>query len=107
MDLSFSNTNIKDFFNGSDAYIPTRELIYVHTHPLIRPNFVNELETLLLKAGDILIAKNMKGHPVEELAKVAIEIGSSLPGINEDNAGKILFSMRKAYKLCNQIIGMR
>ena len=39
MDLSFSNELIKNYFEGSDDYVPVTELIYVHEHPLIKGSF--------------------------------------------------------------------
>jgi hypothetical protein len=107
MDFTFNNTNIKSFFEGNTADAPVAELIYLHAHPLIKPNFIIQLEQMILDAGQVLKARRMQGRPVEELISIALDIGQSLPDITSDNATKILVRMRDAYVLCNNLIGLK
>lgn len=100
MNFSFDNTKVAVFFSGEDSDPPIDELIYLHTHPLIRPNFLVELDELVIMAGHKLKAKNMSGYPVQELIRIATEIGKALPTINSDNALSILLEMRNLKNLC-------
>ena len=103
MDFTFNNELIKNYFEGSDEYVPTGELMWLHTHPLVTPNFLTQIEELILKAGEIMQKHNMKGYPIPELEAIAIEIGQNLPDITIDNAPIILGAMRKAYKLSKDL----
>lgn len=105
MDLTFNNSIIKAYFDGDDSYVPSSELIWLHTHPLVTPNFLTQLEELILEAGRIIIAKNMNGYPIAKLEELAIKIGTELPDITLETAPKILDAMRELYKLCNVITG--
>lgn len=107
MDFSFSNTKILTFFDGSDENPPVDEIIYLHVHPLIRPNFLVELDELVLQAGQRLQSMKITGFAVQEMTRIAGEIGRELPGINEDNALKVLKEMRNLRRLCLQLLDSR
>lgn len=104
MNFSFENTKIDEYFKGDDKDPPIDELIYLHTHPLVRPNFLVQLDELVIQAGIRLKAKNMTGYPVQEMIRIAVEIGKALPSVNQDNALKILVEMRNLYKLCTTLL---
>jgi hypothetical protein len=105
MDFTFSNSNIKDWFEDRSTNAPVSELVYLHEHPLVTPNFVTEIAELVRQAADVIVKKNMKGHPVEQLEKAAIKIGQALPTVDYNSAPVILDGLKQLYKLCNRLIG--
>jgi hypothetical protein len=106
-DFSFSNLQIRQYFEGSNEYIPTSELLYVHAHPLVTPNFLAELEALVNQTSQLMSQKNMKGIVVERFVKLAQDLGRQLPSLTKDNAEVVLSTLREVYKMCNAIIGKR
>lgn len=106
-DFSFTNTQIKEFFEGSNSYIPVSELLYVHSHPLIKPNFLAEIESLINITGEIMVQKKMSGAPVKKFTSLAQDLGRELPELTEDNAVSVLGTLRDIYKLCTTITGKR
>lgn len=106
-DFSLNNLQIKQYFNGSDDYVPTSELLYVHTHPLVRPNFLSEIEVLINKASQVMVERNITGVPVQRFTALAQELGRQLPELTEKNAPAVLNTLREIYKLCNTVIGKR
>lgn len=107
MNYSLTNPKIQTYLNGDNSNPPISELIYLHSHPLVRPNFINEIEELVLQAGIHIQNKGIKGYPVDSLKNIAINIGTKMPTFNEESAPLILEELRKLYMVCNQIIGMR
>lgn len=101
------NEKIRKYLEGSDEDIPISELIYLHTHPLVRPSFLTEIETLVNQAAEVIEAKKIQGRPVEEFIRLAVTIGQTLPEINQTNAPVILNAIRELYKLCNLVIRMK
>ena len=105
-DFSFNNTLIRDYFYGSDDYIPSGELMYLHEHPLVQPNFISEVEELIVKATTALENKkhNPDSEPIKRLNRLAKSLGEQLP-MTKENATKALAIIREVYQLCNRIIG--
>lgn len=103
IDLTSNNSMIKDYFTGVGKYVPSAELIYLHTHPLITPNFVTELEAIIARAGEIL-AKHPNAHLISKFTNLAITIGKELPEVNYETAPKILDAMKEISGLCTGII---
>lgn len=103
--LSLSSPKIKAFFEGSDKYVPTSELLYVHSHPLLRPNFLDEIEALINQTATTMQEKAMTGKPVERLTIMATKLGRLLPDLNRSNAPQALDVLRDIYRLCLQITG--
>jgi hypothetical protein len=104
VDLSFNNTQIKAYFNGSDSYTPVSELMYIHSHPLVKPNFLDQLEAMILATSELIKAKNIRGSIIDRLTEHAMKFGAELPNINSDNAPKILGHLREVYKICNGLL---
>lgn len=96
LDLTFENSTIKKYFETGQGP-PVQELLYLHQHPLHRPNFIGQLDRQLCKLGEYIISKNIKGKVVTDLENIAIKIGTSLPLANKDNAESILSEFRKVY----------
>jgi hypothetical protein len=107
MDFTLNNESIKAYFDGNSENAPVSELVYLHLHPLITPNFVTEIETLVNAAEKVIIAKKMTGYPIERLINIAIQMGTNLDDVNHETAKPILSSLRELYKLCNLITGKR
>lgn len=93
---------IRKFLEGDDSHIPISELQYLHTHPLLRPNFVTEIDDLAVEVGHKIIEKKIVGKPIEKLEEIAISIGTRMhnPEISSEDAKHILFSLRDLYNLC-------
>jgi hypothetical protein len=103
-DFSFKNTQIKAYFEGSDKYVPSSELIYIHSHPLVKPNFLDELEALILKTTDLIQKKNIRGSIIDKIGNLTMQFGAELPTISQENAPKILSHLRDIYKLCTGLL---
>lgn len=105
MDLTFNNELIKKYFDGDDSYVPSSELMWLHEHPMVRPNFLTELEELILEAGEVIKKHNLVGYHTDQFTEIAIRIGQRLPIITDQTAPEILQAMREIYKLSNELIG--
>lgn len=103
MDYTFQNTLIKRYFDGDNSYVPTSEIIYLHKHPMIRPNFMMELSEMIRDAGELMI-KHKLTHYADKLTNIAIRMGKELPDVNDANAKAVLETMREAYTLANELL---
>lgn len=103
-DLSFKNELIKAYFLGSNDYIPSSELVYIHQHPLIPNTFLHELEALIHETNVYLQKKKMHGAVVNTFADLTIKIGALLPVVDEKSAPQLLSLFRDVYKFCNLLL---
>lgn len=105
-DFTFKNELIKKYFEGDDSYVPSSELMYLHIHPLVTPNFLTELEQLNLDAGKVLVRNGSPKHIVIQYENLAIKMGKELKdgNITSESAPKILHTMRELYKLSKDLI---
>lgn len=96
------NEGIRKFLEGDNSYVPISELQYLHTHPLLRPNFITEIDDLAIEVGHKIVEKKLTGKPIERLEEIAIAIGTRMhnPLILDDDAKHILFSLRDLYNHC-------
>jgi hypothetical protein len=106
-DLSFTNLQIKRYFEGSNEYVPVSELLYVHSHPLVRPNFLAQIESLINQTAQVMVEKKTTGAPVEKFTKLAQDLGRQLPNLTTKNAPQVLETLRQIYQLCRIITGKR
>lgn len=83
------------------------ELLYLHTHPLVQPNFLGQVESLINQAADVMEQKSMTGKPVERLTILTTKLGRKLPDVTKENAPEILDIVRDIYKLCCKLTGIR
>lgn len=104
-DLSLDSPRIRQYFAGDDSYVPTSELLYVHTHPLVQPNFVADIERIVNTTAIYLMGRGMTGKPVERFTELAVRLGSLLPDLNKENAAEALGTLRDVYSLCLKITG--
>lgn len=97
------NEGIRNFFNGDDSYIPTEEVKYLHTHPLVRPNFLTEInaeiEVLTLRVQDIKLPPRV----IDKLTQLSIKLGTSLPDITDENAKDFLIALRELLVYVKQL----
>lgn len=100
MDFSFNNSQIFDFFKGSDTYVPTSEFLYLHSHPLIKPNFLDQIEAMINKATIKVKSRNINGVLVNQLVQMTKDLGVELSSVTEENAAQILVILRKVYSTC-------
>ena len=106
MDFTFKNELIRKYFNGDDSYIPTSELIYIHNHPLVRPNFVTEIDEEVAKLGALIVKHNLRGASVDILIDLGIQIGNGLPDVTTETAPQILQALRQLHRHCCSLIEM-
>jgi hypothetical protein len=106
-DLSFSNPSISNYFNAKTESPPVAELLYLHTHPLVQPNFLGQIEELINITGDMMEQKAMTGKPVDRLTTLTSKLGRRLPVITNENAPEILDILRDIYRLCCKLTGVR
>lgn len=103
-DFTLSNNNILDFFTGKSDTAPVNEFKYLHSHPMIRPNFLTEIEDLLKQACEKLQGANLNQDAFIPLLS---EHGRILGTNIEDFEGKaetILNSMKVLYQFSKQVI---
>lgn len=106
IDFSLNNPKIKSFFNGDDSYMPTSELLYLHTRPLIRPNFIEDINMLIDLAGEALINKKIPANSITviSLMDLGIRLGRELGTLQIINPEEVLNILRELYTLSNTII---
>jgi hemerythrin len=104
INLTLNNAQIKAYFNGSNSYIPTIEFMYLHTHPLVRPSFIDEIEAVITQAAAKVKTKKIVGSIVTRMTEITKDLGVELSSVTEANAPQILNLLREAYKTCRFII---
>lgn len=105
MDNNFTFTNpiIKEYFESETRNNPpVGELVYLHTHPLITPNFLTELETLACQAGALIHKYNLIDR-AKEIEQIAIKIGQHLPELTYENGPQVLECLKQVYKISKNI----
>lgn len=104
-DFSLSNPLIKSYFDGSDEYVPTNEFLYLHTHPLIRPNFLEQIEVKIRETTEYCIARSINSTALMNVALLAEKLGKILPIVTEENAQEALSVLREIYRFCKRLTG--
>ncbi len=97
MDLTLSNSNIGSYFNGTSDSPPIEELKYLHTHPLVKPNFLIEISNFA-KAN---LSKYSK-QELQLLSLSAIELGSLVTGLPDKGTEEICRILRDIYRIANK-----
>lgn len=103
-DFSINNPQIKAYFNGSDEYIPSSEFMYIHTHPLVKPNFVDHIESMINRSAVIIEKRSIRGVVIEKFTDLAIKLGAELPNVTQETAPVVLSHLREIYKLCKNLL---
>jgi hypothetical protein len=99
-----SNTQIRDYFNGSDSYVPSSELMYLHEHPLIHATFLREIEVLVNKSALCISKHRVQGVIIDKFVVLTKNLGTLLDSVNQESAPKILNELREVYKLSNSLL---
>lgn len=110
-DFCFSNTEILNWFEGKVVPPPVKQFKYLHTHPLVKPNFITEIEGLILKAGHDASHMALVGKPIEDLASEAVVFTKALSTFMEkgtdESAEGCLGSLRRLRKISLHISSLR
>lgn len=104
-DFTLNNPIIRNYFEGKTDTPPVGELVYLHSHPLVIPNFLTQIEERFLEAGKAMAKRNLKGKVLEDVMQIGIKIGQTLPNLTYETAPIIIEELRKLYRLSNEIIG--
>lgn len=106
-DFSLASPAIKSWFDKNSDASPIREFMYLHEHPLIRPNFVSDIEVLIYDTGQHMLRKNVSGAPANKLVSLAEAFAAQLNVFVEDrteeSAGDVLERLRDLYQICIRI----
>lgn len=106
-DFSVTNPSIKAWLDRDSEEAPVREFLYLHEHPLIRPNFVSEIEVLIYQTGQHMLSKNISGAPANKLVSLAETFAHLLNDFvqdrTEDSALSVLGSLRDLHRICMRI----
>lgn len=109
-DYTFNNSLIKRYFDGEDSYVPLAELIHLHRHPLMTPNFMTQLSEMIATAGKAIEKNKLGSYYTDRLQEAAIGIGKQLSGaeggLSISDGAKMLEHMREVYKLCLDLSSM-
>ena len=105
-DFSLSNPEIKGYFEFTSNTPPEGEIKYLHTHPLVTPNFVEEINILVVKAGERLASAKGIGYDqyIKRIQETCIKLGESIPNMEMPDPANTLFYLREAYTLSNEIL---
>lgn len=101
MNLSLNEGAIKAFFEGDDSYWPESELVYIHTHPLVKPNFLDEINQGLKETGLLMVENNVTGQPLRMLAASVTKLGEYMGStvITLENAKPVLEILRSIHEI--------
>lgn len=89
------NQAIAKFLEGDDSYIPISEFTYLHDRPLLRPNFITQIEDLVNKVGAKIQKAKLTGKPIEHLQSIAIQLGTQMDGpMTSTKADKVVRALR-------------
>jgi hypothetical protein len=98
------NEGIRKFLEGDDACIPISEYRYLHDRPLLRPNFLTEINDLVDRVGGKVQHKASKQKLATVLTEEAIKLGRYLDGeLSDDKIKEILLIVRNLYTYCSDI----
>jgi len=105
LDLTFDNGLISSYFEGSNDYVPTSELIYAHTH-LIKDSFLSQIERLVNITHEVVSDSSVSVKPklLNKIVNASEDLGRLIPTVNEDTAPRILELLREIYQACGRIL---
>lgn len=109
-DFSLANPKIKAFFEAKEELqvpTPVAELLYVHTHPLIRQNFISDIELIILETANYVEKKKLSGKPIEKLSRLTQKLGELVVALDKSNAEEMLNTLRSVKNLCEKITGKK
>jgi hypothetical protein len=105
-DFTLNNPLIKGYLEGTSEYVPSGELLYVHTH-FISNNFLSGIEKMVAQA-DLVIQSADKNSGKRTLGKKLIRATNELlvlvPQISPETAPRVLSVLKDVYKISKRII---
>lgn len=106
-DFTFQNPELKDWFDEGLGEPPVRQFVYLHEHPLVRPNFITEVEMDIYRTGQHMVGKGIRGSAAKKLSEAGKEFASTLEAFTlsrgEGEAEEVLRRLRTLYRLCKAI----
>ena len=106
MDFTLGNPAIRDYFTGRSEAPPVSEAIYLHTHPLVRPNFLTEIMDYIDEQGCKMASRGMETRaPVNELIQIVCEMGELMESLNHSSAPRMLALMKSACDILARVTG--
>lgn len=98
------NSDIRKFLEGDDSFLPASEILYLHSRPLLRPNFLTEVDDLLnfvfIKYG----YSKIPDQYIKKLEEYGVRLGIALGKTLTEDVGKdIAFAIRDIYTMCKEL----
>lgn len=107
MNLGLNNNDgIKNFFSGDNSYIPTSEMYYLSTRPLIKDTFLHEVRDMIPRLMTHLESQSdeLKAQYADSLEDLVIamdkEISQGWP--TPESTTPYLLLVRELYNLCKR-----
>lgn len=106
IDVSFSNPGILAYFEDQTQSVaaPVSELLFVHSHPLVSPNFVAQVEEMVNVSVESLLTSPAKMSVIHNLEPHIGGLGECLPFLTDENAEKALDHLRAIYQTLKPFI---
>lgn len=100
--FSINDPRINKYFLGDNTDPPVRELMYLFSHPLIRPNFINEIDCMVQSKYAMALSAKEKGIGFNstQIEEACINLGNSLEGLSPKDPLKTLQALREVYNIC-------
>jgi len=102
------NVQIRNFLQGDDSYVPTRELQYLHERPLVKNSFVQQIEQLVELVGKKISDRKLTAYAVT-LGSYGVRVGlvlnqmSPMGSLTDDQAKELAFVLRDIYQFCDDL----
>ena len=107
MELSLhKNEGIRRFFEGDDSYIPTSEMYYLSTRPLVSNTFLHEIQSLI--PGLVSDLKNQSEEVLKQrvgrLESLVIEMDKEITKTwkSPEETKPYLLVLREVFTLCKK-----
>lgn len=99
--FSFSNPKIKDYF-FKDSEPPVSEFMYLHSHPLIRPNFVKQIEEVFENTNAYFETHRVSDSVKNKFYSKTLQLAKTLP-LSTKSAEEVLAILKSVLLLVKKI----
>jgi hypothetical protein len=111
IDMSFNNPRVSAFFSEEPgknvAPCPVDELMYLHEHPLVQPNFLSQIEVMINESSEAVSQTRAWDAVAPKLGAHLVAIGNLMPKIDKTSAEEVLLRLREVYRIVSRITGKR
>lgn len=104
MDFTLTNPSIHAYFYEEGKPAPTAELMYLHEHPLIEDNFINQIDKKVNQTLEICLKHSLNGNVPDKFLELAVSLGIEVAEISSENAGKILNILKDLNSFCDSLL---